>query len=268
MSCYYCNSKDIKKKFTSYNFVEYFICNNCNSLYQKKQFKENITSYENFNWNNAIDPDGIKRDLEKERSFKLKNWYGYIPSFINKLPPGKILDIGAGLGYLLSAINNNWDKYCIEISNTGSDFIKKNFTKIKVSNTELEKNNFESNYFDVVVLYHVIEHLEKPLEILKEIKRILKPEGFLILGTPTSTNLMFKIFKENFRLLDPGHLSIVSEKQLKKSLIECGFNIELIEKPYFKTDYFNLMNIFRILNRSKISPPFYGSIITIFSRKV
>jgi|TARA_B110000483_G_scaffold58530_1_gene73094 2-polyprenyl-3-methyl-5-hydroxy-6-metoxy-1,4-benzoquinol methylase len=268
MNCLYCNSNEIKDEFISYNQVEYIICQNCNSLYQKYHYTKKTKDYENFDWSNTIDPEGERRNLEKEKEFKLKNWYGGIPSFVNKLKPGKILDVGAGLGHLLSAVDQKWDKHCIEISNRGCNYIKKNYVEIKITNQELKENIFEKNYFDVVILYHVIEHLEKPLEILKSIRDILKPNGFLILGTPTSSNMMFKIFKENFRLLDPGHLSIVSEKQLKKSLLHFGFQIELIEKPFFRTDYFNLKNLLRILNPSKISPPFYGSIITTFSKKI
>ena len=268
MSCLYCNSTKVKNKFTSYNQAMYLICKNCNSLYQDLSNENYSKNYKNFDWTTTIDPDGNHRDLKKEKYFKIKNWYGEIPKFINKLSPGKILDIGAGLGYLLSTIDSNWQKHCIEISNDGINFIKKQYPEIDIKCEELEENLFEAEYFDVVVLYHVIEHLEQPIKILKIIKKILKPNGYLILGTPNSTGLAFKIFKQNFRLLDPTHLSIVSEKQLKNSLSQLGFLVEYIEKPYFKTDYFNLKNLLKIFNTSKISPPFYGNIMTAYCKKI
>jgi 2-polyprenyl-3-methyl-5-hydroxy-6-metoxy-1,4-benzoquinol methylase len=268
MTCPYCNSVNIKKKIISYNKVVYFICIDCDSLYQDLLKSISINNYKNFDWKKTVDPDGKYRDLTNERYFKIKNWYGKIPKFVSKLNPGKILDIGAGLGYLLSTVNSDWEKHCIEISAGGINHIKSEYPEVNIKCQELDENLYEPEYFDVIILYHVIEHLEEPIKILKIIKKILKPNGYLILGTPNSTCFAFKIFEKNFRLLDPTHLSIISEKQLKRTLIKLNFAIEYIEKPYFKTDYFNLKNLLKIFNTKRISPPFYGNIITTYCKKI
>ena len=57
----------------------------------------------------VVDPDGKKRNLLKERKFKLKQII-YVRNFLKKIKPGKILDIGCGHGWFLSSLNKNWNK--------------------------------------------------------------------------------------------------------------------------------------------------------------
>ena len=54
---------------------------------------------------------------------------------------------------------------------------------------------------------------------------------------------------------------------MKKVLVNKDFKIEKEEFPFFKTDYFNFKNILRLFMFHNISPPFYGSIMTIYARK-
>ena len=64
------------------------------------------------------DPDGKLRDLTKERKFKLKQM-SYVLSFLKKRG-GKILDVGCGHGWMLSALGNQWRKHGVEISKFAS----------------------------------------------------------------------------------------------------------------------------------------------------
>ena len=54
---------------------------------------------------------------------------------------------------------------------------------------------------------------------------------------------------------------------MKKILLSKDFIIEKEEFPFFKTDYFNLGNILKLFMFNKISPPFYGNIMTFYVRK-
>ena len=71
--------------------------------------------YEKSFWGEIIDPDGIKRNRITERDKYLEDLTKEL-TFINSIKPGEILDVGCGLGYLLSGVNSNWVKYGIEIS--------------------------------------------------------------------------------------------------------------------------------------------------------
>ena len=76
---------------------------------------------------------------------------------------------------------------------------------------------------------HVLEHVNNPLETIKEIHRILDKKGLFIVGVPNSDSLAYKIFKSNwFALEAPRHLFNYSAKNLKKLLEDNGFKVKKI----------------------------------------
>ena len=122
--------------------------------------------------------------------------------------------------------------------------------------------------FDVVVCYHVIEHIEKPDLFFKHLSMMIKKNGILIVGTPNIGSFGAKRFKGNFRLLGIGHLSLFNDDNLQKLFQKNHFRIIKKEYPFLKTDYCNIKNIFKILNTKQISPPFYGNIMTLYGKKL
>ena len=219
--------------------------------------------YDEDYWGIVTDPDGNVRDLSKEREFKINNWYGNSIKHVTDMSPGTILDIGAGMGFFLSALDVGWEKYAIEISEYSSSRISENVDQVTLYNKidDITKEN----YFDVVMFYHVIEHLRNPHEVLKRIHQVLKPNGTIIVGTPNIASIASKLFRNNFRLYDPGHLFLATPQSLRQMLAENEFSIFREEYPYWKTAYFNFRNVTRMLAPWKVSPPFYGSIMTFYA---
>lgn len=221
--------------------------------------------FETAYWGNKIvDPDGKERNRSLEREMYLDDIKSEL-HYINSLKCGKILDVGCGLGFLLSGVNNNFDKYGVEVSALACETAK-NYCKI--FNGLLEDAHFENEQFDVVVLYHVIEHVESPENLITEIKRVLKKGGTLIIGTPNFDCFVAKKFKDNFRLLnDKTHIRLFSDKSMKKFLIDYGFTVKKVHFPFFRTRHFTLRNLIRIFDTTKISPPFYGNVMTFYCEK-
>ena len=99
------------------------ICKNCKCIYQDPLIE---TNYSDSYWQGGYDRDGKYRDFTKERDFKINNWYGGIIDYLNTDKKNlSVLDIGCGLGYLLSALNENYDKYGIESSEFATNYVKK-----------------------------------------------------------------------------------------------------------------------------------------------
>ena len=211
----------------------------------------------------VVDPDGKKRNLLKERKYKLKQ-LKYILSYLKKQNPGKLLDIGCGHGWLMSALNNKWNKYGIDISNFASKSASK-YGKIFIGDLK----NFKGKKFDFITALHIIEHHPKPERLIKKIYKILKPGGTLILETPDFDSAAARRFGNNFRMLkDKTHISLFSQDSLIRFIRDSKFKIFQINYPYFDTPFFNKKNLLKIFNQKKISPPFYGSVITIFCKKI
>ena len=233
--------------------------------YFKTRFsKKTDILYEEKYWGKIIDPDGAARDRKKERTKRIKECKQEI-DYINTLKPGKILDVGCGLGFLLSAVKKTWDKYGVEISAYATERAQK-YAAVYCGN--LKDARYESDFFDVVVLYHVIEHLHDPIGELIEVKRILKPGGKLIVATPDFGCGLAQKFGKNFRLLhDKGHISLFSSLGLYQLLVDLFFEVERVWYPFFETEHFTKKNLLRLFDTKKISPPFYGNVMTFYAYK-
>lgn len=249
----------MKKKFLLNKEIKTLLLNNKyyvkHNRHLKLQFEENYHGL-------IKDPDGKIRDLSKEKNFKLKQMK-YILNFLKKRK-GKILDVGCGRGWMLSSLNNKWKKHGVEISK----FVSKTASKhCNIFNGELQ--NFKEKNFDLITALHVIEHHKKPEVLLKLIKDKLKPNGILILETPDFDSAAARKFGNNFRLLkEKTHISLFSQDSLIRFVRKYNFSVIDINYPYFDTPYFNKKDLLRIFNsRKKVSPPFYGSVITLFLKK-
>lgn len=265
--CFNCN-KNTKTKniFKSWDQSNYFICKICDCA---NLIDKNIIEYENDYWGDILDPDGNKRNLLDEQQFKIKNWYGEIIDFINQLPKNqKVLDYGSGLGNLLSALDSNFEKYAVDISMKSIDYIKDKLPKVNAIHLSDFQGRYQKNFFDIIIAYHVIEHTENPHKMISDLSSLLKTNGILIIGTPNRSCLAESIFKGNFRLYSKEHLIIFSKQSLRNLISKYNFKIFKEEYPYFKTKYFNLKNLLRMLFPKKISPPFYGNIMTFYAKKI
>ena len=86
----------------------------------------------------------------------------------------------------------------------------------------------------------------------------------MIVGTPNIVSIASKIFTGNFRLYDPEHVCLFNPQSLKQLLLKHSYRVQRIEYPFFKTDYANLSSLLRICQPWRISPPFWGSIMTFY----
>ena len=253
-----------------------------NLNYKKFYFKKkSIKSVQNFannkywlNFKKFKDPDGKIRNLSKEY-IKKKNDLKNEISFLKKKYKNKkirILDLGSGFGFFLKSLPRNWDKCGVELSNLASKDSKKwstiyNFNVEKIfSSSERDK----LGKFDVVFSYHVIEHLKYPENFLINVQNVLKKNGLFLIGTPNFDSGCAKFFKNKYRFFkDPTHISFFSEISLFRMLDTYGFQILKIDFPYFETSHFNIKNLKKLFNkkREKVSPSFYGNIMTFYCKK-
>lgn len=135
------------------------------------------------------------------------------------LKAGKILDIGCGPGWLLSSLSSDWKKYGNEADEYAIKLSDDN--KIKFSNIDVQNGVYEENYFDVIVMHHVIEHVPNPNNYILAVKKILKPGATLIIGTPDFDSGCARLFSSKYRLLhDPTHISLFSNDSMHRFILK------------------------------------------------
>ena len=157
-----------------------------------------------------------------QRSFLGKIYRNFIlfPR-LNKYLKGKTLDIGCGIGDMLSYRPNTIG---LDINPLNVNYCKKE--KLEVF---LMKNGcipFEDRSFDSVLLDNVLEHISKPTLLFNEIKRVLKPGGIILIGVPG-----IRGFKS-----DADHKIFYDEMKLKNLARKFNFSVNyLFYTPLFRS---------------------------------
>ena len=159
------------------------------------------------------------------------------PYEVNKLLPlplallgkqGRLLDVGCGHGYYLWKIRNmtvGWECYGLDMSPNAFAYIR-NDPQIRCFVGELADAEFPAAFFDLVTLWHVLEHLRSPQAALAEIHRLLKPSGLLIVAVPNIASLESRIFGRHWLHLDlPRHCYHFSRRTLTEMLLKARFEI-------------------------------------------
>lgn len=150
---------------------------------------------------------------------------------------GRVLDIGCGSGgYLAFLASLGWTCYGIEPGPMSRTYAQE-VLGLTVHPGPLESCKFPDSFFDVVTMWHVIEHLTNPPAALREVHRVLKPDGVLLLRTPNADSWEARFFQGNWYGLDPPrHLFLFSPGTLRAVLGKAGFVVSRLKHQYHPVD--------------------------------
>lgn len=162
----------------------YFRCNDCGlvSLHPRPSAGELLTSYDTYL------PEGADEIAcwEKMTAPVVET----AAALIGDHQPSngaRLLDIGCGYGFFLKKMaQRGWIVEGIEVSRAGREYATKRLG-LCVHATPLEDMAFPAENYDVVTLFYVIEHVHDPEMMLREVFRVLKPGGMVLLRWPHST---------------------------------------------------------------------------------
>lgn len=157
----------------------------------------------------------------------------YSPSIFSG--KGKILDIGCGNGGYLSILRDcGWEVYGFDFSEKAVKYAKNERGLVNVKQSKVENIDYPENFFDLVTMNHLIEHLPNPKNSLIEAKRVLRKGGILIVTTPNFSSLNAKIFGKNwFPLETPRHLFLFEVSTLKRMINDIsGLEITKVKYDY------------------------------------
>jgi len=140
---------------------------------------------------------------------------------------GNILDLGCGPGQLLAAAKESgWNEFGIEPFVNTYKFAKSKGLNVK--NCLLKDTKFPDKYFDIIIAIEVIEHFINPVEEFKEMKRVLKDDGVVIIQTGNVDSLFSKFRKDKWMYYYYDHLCYFSPKTLTKLLEKVDMHIDKI----------------------------------------
>ncbi len=141
-------------------------------------------------------------------------------------PGGRLLDVGCGSGLYLRAMRRlGWQVSGVELSAKAAAYAREALG-LDVREGSLEEAGFPDEHFDVVTLWHVLEHLPSPRRTLQEVVRVLKPDGILICEVPNIDSLQSRVMGHRWFHLDPPrHLYAFSPATLRAMLQAAGLTV-------------------------------------------
>jgi ubiquinone/menaquinone biosynthesis C-methylase UbiE len=175
-----------------------------------------------------------KEWVEKQMKKRIPMWKRRLKDLLRYKTGGRLLDVGFGAGTFLNlAKEKGFDVCGTEISEYACQYVRENFG-IEVFKGTLEEASFPANHFDVVTVWHTLEHLPDPKATLKEIHRILNEDGLLVVAVPSLDNFITRILYflakgKRLKMFSIGakelHLWHFSIQSLARLLNETGFII-------------------------------------------
>ena len=260
----YINVKDYSNTQEEFTIVS---CETTNFLFTNPRPREKDISkyydFEDYISHSNKKNDFISKLYQVVRSFSIKRKYKLISKLIRSK---KILDIGSGTGEFLGYMKiKRFDTYGVEIAKKARELsIKNHKLNVKSSLSSLDETNF-----DIITMWHVLEHVYDLDGYMKRIKSLLNDKGIVIIAVPNHKCFDQKYYGKHWAGWDvPLHLWHFDKESMLKLSKKYGFKISSIHPLYFDSFYVSLLSSKYKYNSSKLVQSFliglYSNLIAKF----
>jgi len=230
--CPLCNSASCVTIYRERGELGIVRCQKCSLIYTNPMVKEPEKTY----WG-----DGDEYLEEARLIFEDNAGHHRDPNYLEDLkrieaikPRGSFLDIGTNMGFFLRHTRGrDWNVFGVEPSPSLSKIARECFG-LNVRQGFLHEIGFKENFFDVCTMTDVFEHISKPKNLLREIRRVLKKDGILFIKVPNGKYSLLKLKLGrllgkcgDYDLFDSyEHIVHYTDTTLKRMLEDSGFKIK------------------------------------------
>lgn len=159
---------------------------------------------------------------------------------------GRVLDVGCGRGIFLHLLKTRG--YQVQGTELSDSTAANAYADIPIEVGDLRPGQFLDNSFDLISIWHVLEHLRHPDVTLQACQRALKPGGALLVAVPNFRSVQAGLGGDRWFHLDlPRHIYHFGPDTLERLLTRNGFRIERLRTGQWEMDPFGLLQT--VLNR-------------------
>ena len=296
--CNCCGSRDVKLlypstlKNTSPNTADFLCtssaygvhppivrCNRCGLVYANPRWDPTLVSE---SYTAVEDPTYVEEREGRVLTFS-RNLAPFEKLVANNSGTRRLLDVGCHIGVMVElAQQRGWEAWGVEPSTWASEQARAR--GLRVITGTLSDASVPDNYFDVVTLWDVVEHLTDPAAELRNVHRVLKPGGIFAIHTIDIESWFARLMGARWPWLMEMHLYYFSPRTLGKMLeqngyqvisssaqgrfLRLGYFITRIE-PYSKPLYRLLNAMVTRLNWGSVAIPVnFGDLFTLYARKI
>ena len=218
-------------------------CLNCGLLYtMPRPTKEKIGKYyksQEYYSHQENNTGFIPRVYEAVKKVNLRNKYTLATK---GLTVGKLLDIGCGVGdFLHTAEEKGWECIGVEPSEEAKAIARKRIKANVVDSADLEQMADQS--FDVITMWHVLEHVDNLKWQVEQLQRLIKPGGRIVIAVPNYKSYDGQYYKEHWAAYDvPRHLNHFNKSVINKIFKSKGLQLQVTDKLIWDAYYISFMS--------------------------
>jgi 2-polyprenyl-3-methyl-5-hydroxy-6-metoxy-1,4-benzoquinol methylase len=201
----------------------YYRCRSCSFIFQHPPpSKADIHAYADTEYKAG----GLYDEYVRARTMKIEHFRRRLAGIAPQLPSrGRLLDVGCSCGYFMEvAAEAGYEVHGLEFSEHAIAAAAPHIRPLIVQATVDDVARDRAASYDVISAFDIIEHLETPLEFLGQARRLLTPQGRLVLSTPDVSHWLRPVMGARWPMLQPmQHLSLFSREALRIALTNAGF---------------------------------------------
>lgn len=177
---------------------------------------------------------GVYGEYVGARELKLEHFRRRLARFADRVPRGRLLDIGCSCGYFIEVARAaGYDASGVEFSRAAIAAAAPGIRE-RISNGNVnDLSALAAGSYDLVTAFDIIEHTEDPVDFLRQARRLLRKGGAIVISTPDTGHWLRPLLGCSWPMLQPlQHTVLFSRRAMATCLERAGFSVAATETAY------------------------------------